>query len=177
MKKLLFVLLISVAVSQSAPAQQTLRYTVWADGVLNAQLPKSNLYGLGAGLRAEVSKPLRTSKSALFAQVGYTRFSEKAAFTANVALLNAGYRYQARKAFSASIGVGAQYWSERMRVRFTDYTIDETFTNILPSATVGLGWRFKSRYHVGLENRLLVKPERGRLSIRDNVALSLGYTL
>ncbi|CCH53718.1 hypothetical protein BN8_02834 [Fibrisoma limi BUZ 3] len=176
MKKHVFICLLVVA-SQSALAQQPLRYTIWADGVLNAQLPKSNLYGLGAGLRAEVSMSLRSTKNAFFTQVGYTRFFEKEAFTANIGLLNVGYRYQVGRAFSASLGVGAQYWRERMRVRFPDYVIDETFTNILPSATVGLGWRIKTRYHIGLENRVLFKPENGRLSIRDNVALSLGYTL
>lgn len=176
MKTLVFLLFIA-AMSTSALAQQPLRYTIWADGVLNAQLPKSNLYGLGMGVRAEVSKPLRRSRNELFAQAGYTHLFEKAAFTANIGLVNVGYRYQSRKAFNATLGVGVQYWSERMRIRFPDYTVDETFSNVIPSATVGLGWRIKARYRVGLENRVLFKPENGTLSLRNNIALSIGYTL
>lgn len=177
MKRYLLGLLLVTTVSSLALAQQPLRYTVWADGLVNAQLPKSNLYGLGTGLRAEVNKPLRASRNALFAQAGYAYFFGQGAFTANIGLVNVGYRYQSRKAFHASLGVGAQYWSERMRVRFPDVVINETFNNLLPSVTVGLGMRIKSRYRVGLENRLLLKPEDGTVSLRNTIALSLGYTL
>jgi hypothetical protein len=176
MKRLLFLLLIT-AIGYPTLAQQPLRYTIWADGVLNAQLSKSNLYGLGAGLRGEVSKPLRNSASVVFIQTGYTHFFAKSAFTANIGLVNIGYRYQSRRAFNASVGVGAQYWNERMRIRFLDAAIDETFNNIIPSATVGLGLRIRSRYRIGLENRVLFKPETGSVQLRNNIALSLGYTL
>jgi hypothetical protein len=175
MKKLFYLLLLT-AMAAPALAQQPMVYTFWVDGVLNAQLPKSNLYGLGTGLRVEVGKPLGRSGNALFAQAGYTYFSEKSAFTANIGLVNIGYRYQSRKAFNASLGVGMQFWSERMRIRFPDYSINETLDALLPSATVGLGVRLKSHYRIGLEYRLLVKPETGMTQLRNNVALSIGYT-
>lgn len=159
----------------TARAQQPLTYSVWADGAINVQLPKSNLYGLGLGGRAEVSKPLRGSANALFAQVGYTHFLMKGAITADVGLVNVGYRYQSRRAFSASAGVGVQYWRERMQLRFPDYTIDETLNTLIPSATIGLGMRIKTHYQIGLENRLLVKPGTSGL-LRDNLVLSIGYT-
>ena len=177
MKRLISLLLMTAIGGTPTLAQQPLRYTIWADGVLNAQLPKSNLYGLGAGLRGEVSKPFRNSPSMLFVQAGYTHFFEKSAFTANIGLVNVGYRYQSRRAFNASVGVGVHYWSERMRIRFPDATIDETFNNIIPSATVGLGLRIQARYRVGLENRVLFKPENGTVQLRNVIALSLGYTL
>jgi hypothetical protein len=146
---------------------------------VNPQLPKSSFYLLGTGLRFEVGKPLRHSRNALFAQLGYARFFQKttSAFVADLGLVNVGYRYQFRKAFSASMGVGAQYWRERMRVRFLDYAIDEAFNNVIPSAIVGFGFRIKPRYTLGLEYRGLFKPEAGSIVLRNNVALSLGYTL
>ena len=176
--KILFFVLFIARISGPVLAQQPLRYTLWADGVLNAQLAKSNLYGPGAGLRAEVSRTNRQSANRLFAQVGYTHFFAKNAITADVGLVNVGYRYQSRRAFSASVGVGVQYWRERLRLGFPDYAIDETLGTVIPGATVGLGIRLKTRYRVGLENRLLVRPEAGgTLLLRNNVALSIGYTL
>lgn len=174
MKTLLFLSFLTWTCATTL-AQQPLSYTAWADGVLNVQLAKSNLYGLGMGGRAEVSKPLRGSANALFAQLGYTHFLAKGAITADVGLVNVGYRYQSRRAFNASVGVGVQYWRERMRIRFPDYAIDEMLSTLIPAATVGLGVRIKTHYRIGLENRLLVKPGASGL-IRDNVALSFGYT-
>lgn len=159
----------------TARAQQPLTYTGWADGVLNAQLAKSNLYGLGLGGRAEVSKQLPGSANALFAQLGYTHFVAKGAITADVGLVNVGYRYQSRRAFNVSTGVGVQYWRERMRIRFPDYAIDETLNTLIPSATVGMGVRINTHYRLGLENRLLVKPGASGL-LRNTIALSIGYT-
>ncbi|MGA0555193.1 hypothetical protein ACO2Q8_00970 [Larkinella sp. VNQ87] len=172
----LFVFLLLVALSGPTLAQHPFRYTVWADGFVNAQLPKSNLYGLGVGGRLELSKPLRNGPNALFVQAGYGRFFEKAAFTADIGLLNVGYRYQSRRAFQASVGLGAQYRSERMRLQFADGTVDETFNHFMPSATAGLGFRLLTRYRVGLENRVLFKPESGTLTLRNTLVLSLGYT-
>lgn len=183
MKTILFIVLVAAA-GTPALAQQPLRYSrsavaVWVDDLINPQLPKSSFYLLGTGLRGEVSWPLRHSASALFAQVGYGRFFQKStsAFVANMGLVNFGYRYQSRKAFTASLGVGAQYWRERMRVRFPEYTLDETFNNLLPSATVGIGFRIGPRTTLGLENRVLFKPEPGALVLRNNLALSVGYKL
>lgn len=175
MKTRLFLLLILAAIAPPTLAQQPLMYTVWADGVLNAQLAKSDLYGIGTGLRAEVSKPIRRSANALFAQAGYTYFFGRGSFTTNIALVNVGYRYQSRRAFNASVGVGGQYWRERLRVGFPDYSVDETLASFIPSATLGLGLRLKTHYRIGLENRLLVKPGTSLL-LRNNVALSIGYT-
>ncbi len=160
-------------------AQQSLKYAIWADGLVNPQLPKSSFYLLGTGLRGEVSRPLRNSRNALFAQLGYGRFFQKAtsAFVANIGLVNLGYRYQSRRALSASVSVGVQYWNERMRVRFPDYTVDETFNNLMPSATVGFGFRLKPRYTLGFEYRGLFKPEADRVILRNIIALSIGYTL
>lgn len=175
MKTRLFFFFVLAAIAPPTLAQQPFRYTLWADGVLNAQLAKSNLYGIGTGLRAEVSKPLRRSANTLFAQAGYTYFFRKGAVTTNIGLVSIGYRYQSRRAFNASVGVGMQYWSERLRLGFPDYSVDETLTSFIPSATLGLGVRLKSRYRIGLENRLLVKPGPSLL-LRNNVALSVGYT-
>lgn len=174
MKRLLFFCFLT-GLCATSRAQQPLTYSVWADGVLNAQVPNSNLYGLGLGGRAEVSKLLRGSANALFAQVGYTHFLTKGAITADVGLVNVGYRYQSRRAFNASAGVGVQYWRERMRIRFPDDTIDETLNTFIPSATVGLGMRLNTRYQIGLENRLLIKPGASGL-LRNTIALSIGYT-
>lgn len=176
--KTLSLFLLLVATGSPALAQQRLRYTLWADGLINPQVPTSNLYFIGTGLRGEVSKPLRNATRAWFAQVGYAHFFQKntGAFTVNVGLLNVGYRYQSRRAFGASVGVGAQYWSERMRVRFADGAVAETFRNVLPSATAGIGFRIRARYRLGLENRVLVKPEASAVVLRNNVALSVGYT-
>lgn len=166
-----------LAVNGSAFAQNPLAYTLWADGVLDAQLPKSSLYGFGVGLRAEVSKPLRRSSAhAIFAQAGFTHFFGKEAITADIGLANVGYRYQSRRWFNASVGVGGQYWRERLRLDFPDYAIDETFSNLVPSATLGLGLRIKTRYRVGLENRFLIKPQNGSILLRNNAVLSVGYT-
>lgn len=177
--KTVLVLLLMVGIGIPVLAQKPLRYTLWVDGLANPQLPKSALYFLGTGLRAEVSKPIGNARNALFAQVGYARFFQKStsAFAANIGLVNVGYRYQSRRAFGASVGVGVQYWRERMRLRFVDDAIDETLTSLIPSATIGLGLRIGSRYRVGLENRVLLKPEPGSLVLRNNVALSIGYTL
>lgn len=175
MKTPLFLCLL-VVVSTTALAQQPLTYTGWADGVVNAQLAKSNLYGIGTGGRVEVSKPLHRSANAVFAQAGYTHFFAKNAITADIGLVNVGYRYQSRRWFNASVGVGVQYWRERMQIRFPDYSVDETLTSFIPSATLGLGLRLNTRYRVGLENRLLVKSEAGSVLLRNNVALSIGYT-
>ncbi|UFH57932.1 porin family protein [Spirosoma sp. KNUC1025] len=161
-----------------ALAQQPLKYTLWVDGLVNPQLAKSSLYFLGTGLRAEVARPLNGSRNALFVQAGYAHFFQKStsAFTATIGLVQMGYHYQSQKAFGATVGVGAQYWSERMRVRFTDYSLDETFRNIIPSATVGITFRVRSHYVLGLENRVLIKPESGATTIRNNIAFSVGYT-
>lgn len=177
MKTRLFIVLIAAA-GTPALAQHRLHYTLWVDGLVNPQLPKSSFYLLGAGLRGEVSRLLHHSANALFAQVGYGRFFQKStsAFIADIRLVTIGWRYQSRKAFTASVGVGAQYWRERMRVRFPDYALDETFNNLMPSATVGLGWRIGPRATLGLENRVLFKPEPGWLVLRNNLALSVGYT-
>ncbi len=178
MKFVLFIAFLT-ATAGSALAQQPLRYTVWIDGLLNPQLPKSSLYAVGAGVRGEVSKPLRHPAYAFFAQVGYAHFFQKTngAFTADAGLLTVGGRYQSRRFFNASVGVGGQYRTERMRVGFADGVVAETFTHVIPSATVGIGARLRSRYRVGLENRILFKPEPGGLILRNNVALSVGYTL
>ncbi len=159
-------------------AQKPLTYTVWADGLVNAQLAKSSFYFLGTGARFEVSKPLRNPTHALFAQVGYGHFFQKptSAFTANFGLFNAGYRYQSRKAFNASVAVGAQYWNERMRLRLGDDRIDEIFTNLLPSASAVLGFRIRPRYRLGLEYRGLFQVEPERTVLRNNLALAVGYT-
>lgn len=177
--KTVFFLFFMAGISSLALAQKPLRYTLWADGLANPQLAKSALYFLGTGIRAEVGKPVGKAQNALFAQVGYARFFQKStgAFTASIGLVNVGYRYQSRRAFGASVGVGVQYWSERMRMRFVDDALDETLTNLIPSATIGLGLRMGSRYRVGLENRVLLKPEPGSLVLRNNLALSIGYTL
>ena len=173
-----FFLLLFTAIAIPTLAQQSLRYTVWVDALANPQLAKSSFYLLGTGLRTEVSKPIGTSRNALFAQVGYARFFQKAtsAFTANIGLVNVGYRYQSRRTFTASVGIGAQYWSERMRVRFPDYALDETLTSLMPSATVALGARINPHINLALEYRGLFKPEAGLVVLRNNVALSLGYT-
>lgn len=178
MKTCFFLLFVAVMLTP-AIAQKSVHYTVWADGLINPQIPKSSLYFLGTGVRGEVSRPIRNSANVLFAQVGYGHFFQKitSAFVANIGLLNVGYRYQSRKAFNASVGVGTQYWSERMRLRFPDYTINETLNSLIPSVTVGIGFRIKSRYSIGLENRVLVKPETGTFILRNNAALSIGYTL
>lgn len=177
MKTYVFLLLLAVP---AAPvlAQQSLRYAVWADGLVNPQLPKSSLYFAGTGLRGEVSRPFRTGTNALFAQLGYAHFFQKAtgAFVADIGFVTVGYRYQSRRAFMASAGVGAQYWRERMRVRFPDYTVDETFGNLLPGATLGLGLRLTPHYTLGLEYRGAVKPEQSRVVLRNTIALSIGYT-
>lgn len=180
--KTIFLFFLLVATGVPVMAQQPLRYTrsavaVWVDGLVNPQLPKSSFYLLGTGLRGEVSKPLRHSRNALFAQLGYGRFFQKAssAFVADIGLVNVGYRYQSRRAFTASVGVGAQYWRERMRVRFPDQAIDETFNSLIPSATVGLGVRLKPRYALGFEYRGLFKPENGTVVLRNTLALSVGY--
>lgn len=176
--KTLVCLLFLIVSATAAQAQQRLRYAVWADGLIEPQLPKSALYAPGAGLRAEVSRPLRHGNNALFAQVGFAHLFRKAtgAFTANIGLVNVGYRYQSRKAFTATVGVGVQYWRERMRIRFPDYDLDETFTNIMPGATVGIGFRISPRYTLALENRVLFKPETGSVRLRNTLALSAGYT-
>lgn len=178
MKTFLFVSLLTVA-ARSVPAQPPLRYTLWVDGLLNAQLPKSSLYSLGGGVRGEVSKPLHHPAYALFAQLGYAHFFQKAggAFTTDAGLLNVGVRYQSRRAFNASVSVGGQYETERMRLRFADGVVAETFSYVTPSATVGLGLRIWSRYRINLENRALLRRETGGLVLRNNVAVSLGYTL
>lgn len=176
--KTIFIFFLLTAAGAPALAQQRLRSTIWVDGLVNPQLPKSSFYLLGTGLRGEVSKPLRNSRNALFAQLGYGRFFQKAssAFVANIGLVNVGYRYQSRKAFTASLGVGAQYWSERMQIRFPEYVLSETFNNFMPSATVGFGFRVKPRYAFGLEYRGLFKPENGTVVLRHTIALSVGYT-
>lgn len=176
--KIRFTILL-IALVGTVLAQPPLRYTLWIDGLLNPQLPKSSLYTLGGGVRGEVSKPLRHPVYALFAQVGYAHFVQKTggAFTADAGLLSVGGRYQSRRAFNASVAVGGQYQIERMRVRFADGVVAETFSYVMPSATVGLGLRIRSRYRVGLENRVLLKPEPRGLVLRNNVAVSLGYTL
>ncbi|MBC8152059.1 MAG: hypothetical protein H7Z72_04040 [Bacteroidetes bacterium] len=171
--------LLFLTLTTPALAQQRLSYTIWADGLVNPQLPRSSLYSLGTGLRGEISRPLRHSANRLFAQVGYGHFFQKStgAFTANIGLVSVGYRYYARKAFTASVGVGAQYWSERMRVRFPDAAIAETFNNLMPGATVGFGFRVKPRCSLGAEYRGLFKPEAGTVVLRSTIALSIGYTL
>lgn len=177
MKTLFLVLLLAFA-TIPALAQQPLRYTIWADGLVNAQLTKSSFYFFGAGIRGEVSKPIRNSRNALFGQVGYGHFFQKptSAFVANLGLINVGYRYQSRRAFRASVGVGAQYWTERMRVQFSDYAVDETFTNLMPGATLGLGVRLGAHYAVGLDYRGMVQLRDGQAALRNNLALSVGYT-
>ncbi|GAB2578761.1 hypothetical protein [Spirosoma areae] len=177
MKMLLFLLLISL-ISSPLLAQQRLNYTLLADGLVNPQLAKSSLYAMGVGVRGEVSKPLRNPAFELFAQAGYAHFFQKStsAFVANIGLVNVGYRYQSRKAFWASVGVGAQYWNERMRVRFADYAVDETINAVMPAVIVGLGARIKSRYRLGVEYRGLFEPEDGGVLLRNNVAFSIGYT-
>lgn len=178
MKTISIICLLIVA-GTPALAQQPFSYTIWMDGIINPQLPKSSLYLLGTGVRGEVSKSIGKADNALFAQVGYARFFQKStsAFRANVGLVTVGYRYQSRRAFTASVGVGAQYWSERMRVRFADYAIDETLNSINPTATVGFGFRIKPRYTVGVDYRGLFRPESGTVVLRNNIALSFGYTL
>ncbi len=176
--KVLFCLLFLATVGTPVLAQQPLRYTVWGDGLLKPQLAKSSLYFLGAGIRGEVSKPIRHTSNAWFAQVGYGHFFRKptSAFTANIGLVNVGYRYQSRKLFTASVGIGAQYWNEQMRVRFPDYKLDETLNSLIPSTIVGIGVRVKPRYTLGLEYRGLFRPEAGRVALINNVALTIGYT-
>lgn len=176
--KTLFFFLALVAVAIPSQGQPQLRYTIWVDGLVNPQLAKSSLYFLGTGLRAEVVRPLNGSRNALFVQAGYAHFFQKStsAFTANIGLVNLGYRYQSRKSFGATVGVGAQYWSERMRIRFADYNLDETLNNIIPSATVGITLRVMSHYVLGLENRVLIKLEPGATTLRNNIAFSVGYT-
>lgn len=178
MKTLFFWLLVAVT-GASAQGQQPLHYTLWADGLLNPQLTKSALYSVGAGARVEVSKPIGPTTSRLFAQLGYGHFFQKptSAFTADIGLINLGYRYQSRKAFMASAGLGAQYWREQMRLRFADGTANETLTSVIPSATVGVGFRVRSRYSLALENRVLFKPETSSVVLRNNVVLSIGYRL
>ncbi len=178
MKTLLF-LLFMAGLSSQTRAQQPLNYTVWVDGLVNPQLAKSAFYFLGTGVRAEISRPIGTRARAWFAQVGYGHFFQKptSAFVANIGLVNVGYRYQSRRAFTASVGVGVQYWQERLRLHFVDDALDETLTSLIPAVTVGLGLRIKSRYRVGLENRVLLKPEPASLVLRNNLALSIGYTL
>lgn len=178
MKTLLLLIPFAVLLT-TVQAQQRLHYTLWADGLVNAQLPKSSLYALvGTGLRVEASKPIGTSANRLFAQLGYGHLFQKnpGAFTADIGLLNVGYRYQSRRAFNASVGLGAQYWTERMRVRFADYEITETLRSVLPDATVGIGFGGWSHYRIGLENRVLFRPNNGSFSIVNNLALSVGYT-
>lgn len=177
MKTGLFFLALSLF-SSPVFAQKSLTYTVWVDGLVNAQLAKSSFYFLGTGARIEVSKPLRNTAHALFTQVGYGHFFQKptSAFTANFGLAYAGYRYQSRKAFNASVAVGAQYWSERMRLRLGEDRIAETFTNLLPSASLAVGFRVKTRYRLGLEYRGLFQVEPERTVLRNNLALAVGYT-
>ncbi len=177
MKTILFLFLIA-SISRPTQAQQPLRYTLWVDGLINPQLAKSALYFLGTGARVEVDKPISNTRNALFAQVGYAHFFQKStsAFTADIGLINLGYRYQSRRAFGASVGVGVQYWGERMRIRFVDDSIHETLNSLIPSATIGLGLRMRARYRIGLENRILLKPERTSVVLRNNLALSIGYT-
>lgn len=163
--------------AQQPPKCRQYTVAIWVDGLVNPQLPKSSFYLLGTGLRGEVSKPLRHSRNVLFAQLGYGRLLQKAtsAFVADIGLVNVGYRYHSRRAFTASVGIGAQYWSERMRVKFPDYALSETFNNLIPSATVGLGVRLKPRYALGFEYRGLFKPENGTVALRNTLALSVGY--
>lgn len=177
MKTLLFLLLVA-GLSSPALAQQPLRYTLWVDGLVNPQLAKSALYFLGTGVRGEVSRSIGTSANALFAQVGYGHFFQKStsAFVADIGLVNVGYRYQSRRAFGAAVGVGVQFWSERMRIRFPDTVVDETLTSLIPGATIGLGWRIRSRYRLGIEDRVLLKTEGGPVLLRNTIALSIGYT-
>ncbi|MCY7353267.1 MAG: hypothetical protein LH606_21840 [Cytophagaceae bacterium] len=70
-------------------------------------------------------------------QVGIGHFFQKPtnASTASFALVNAGYRYQSRKAFNVSVALGAQFWSERMRLRLGEDRLAETFNNLLPSGS------------------------------------------
>lgn len=176
--KTLFLLLGLALVAIPSQGQSPLKYTGWVDGLVNPQLAKSSLYFLGTGLRAEVARPLNNSHNALFVQAGYAHFFQKStsAFTATIGLVTIGYRYQSRKAFGVVAGVGAQYWRERMRIRFPDYSLDEMVNNLIPSATVGITFRVRSHYILGLENRVLVKPESGATTIRNNTAFSIGYT-
>lgn len=176
MKISVFLLLLLAGTAPAVLAQSPLRYTLWADGIVNVQLAKSDLYGTETGGRVEVSSPLRRSANQVFAQAGYTYFFGKGPVTANVGLLNVGYRYQARRGFNAWAGVGVQYWQERLRIRFPDYAVDERLTSLMPSATVGLGLRLATHYRIGLENRFLVNPVAGSVGLRNNIALSLGYT-
>lgn len=173
-----FFLLLLVVCTGPTRAQKPVYYTVWADGLANPQLAKSSFYLLGTGVRGEFSKSLRASRNRLFTQVGYARFFQKAtsAFTANIGLVTVGYRYQSRRAFNASVGVGVQYWSERMRVHFPDYAINETLNSLMPSATVALGVRINPRVGLALEYQGLFKPESGSIMLRNTVVLSLGYT-
>lgn len=177
MKTLLCALLLLFA-TRAARGQQPLRYTVWADGLVNVQLAKSSLYGVGAGLRAELSRPLGNPTRALTVQAGYAHFFRKSAnaFTADVALLGVGYRYQSRRAFGAAVGVGAQYWREQLRVRFADGLLAGTLGSVRPTASIAFGLRLKKHYHLELENRLLLLPESGTVRLADNAVLALGYT-
>ena len=175
--KTIFFLLAFALLGIPSQGQQSLKYTGWVDGLVNPQLAKSSLYFLGTGLRAEVARPINGSRNALFVQAGYAHFFQKptSALTATIGLITIGYHYQSRKVFGATVGVGAQYWRERMRVRFPDYSLDEMFNNVIPSASVGITFRVRSHYILGLENRVLVKPESGGTSIRNNLAFSIGY--
>lgn len=159
-------------------AQKPFTYTVWADGLVNAQLAKSSFYFLGTGVRFEVSKPLRNPAHALFVQAGGGYFFRKptSAFTATFGLVSAGYRYQSRKAFNASVAIGTQLWNERMRLRLGDDPLAETFTNLMPSASAAIGFRFKTRYRLGLEYRGIFNLEPERTVLRNNVALAVGYS-
>jgi hypothetical protein len=173
-----FFLLLMAGLSTSALAQPAFHYTVWVDGLVNPQLPKSALYFLGTGVRGEVSRSIGKGENTLFAQAGYGHFFQKstAAFVANIGLVNVGYHYQSRRAFGASVGLGVQYWREQLRISFVDGPINETLNSLVPAATIGLDLRIKSRYRIGLENRVLFKPEAS-LVLRNNLALSIGFTL
>ncbi|WP_046245613.1 PorP/SprF family type IX secretion system membrane protein [Hymenobacter terrenus] len=173
-----FLILLVVLLSMQVRAQQVPHYTVWVDGLLNAQLPKSSFYSLGTGLRVEASRPLRNPTRALFVQLGYAHLFRKStsAFTADAALLNVGYRYQSHRAFGASLGVGAQYWREQLRINFPDGAVAENLDSVLPSMTLGFGFRVRTHYQLGLENRLLLKSESGSVRLRDHAVLTAGYT-
>lgn len=178
MKTYLILLLLATLV-RPVIAQQRRHYTLWADGLVNAQLAKSNLYALvGTGLRGEMGLLNHSGRGMLIAQAGYGYFFQKntGAFTAHIGLVNLGYRYLSRRSFNASVGVGAQYWREQMRLRLANNDLAETFHSVLPGATVNIGFGGWSHYRVGLENRLLFRPAGGSFRLLNNVALSVGYT-
>ncbi|NIJ54731.1 hypothetical protein [Dyadobacter arcticus] len=175
--KTIFIIVVAAFAVTQVTAQKPFNYALYADGLVNPQLPKSNLYAQGAGMRGEISKELTKSRNTLFAQLGYGHFFRRksGAMTADLMMVATGFRYQSKRAFFASLGLGAQYWTEKLVIRYSDKTVEDRLTGIMPSASLGFGFRVGADYRIGIDYRALFKPENGAVLLRNNLALSFGY--